>query len=202
MGVGADPPDGCAAGRDLRPHRQGDLALLTVDAEPMGGDMTTARLAITTLRPHYGREPNLIALLGQHLSCLRELGLATQRQVVLGRTDTNEVVEVFEWASSEAISAAESNPAVLRIMRSITRIADFVVPATVPAARELFFELTPIDPDAPEIVADLTFWHAATVGLPAIRSESGSQRLEFPAALTIGNEGNDLGRIVGDVKEG
>ncbi|MEI6620617.1 MAG: inorganic phosphate transporter [Actinomycetes bacterium] len=41
----------------------------------------------------------------------------------------------------------EANLIALDIMRRIARVADLVVPATLPAARELFFELDPIDPD-------------------------------------------------------
>lgn len=135
---------------------------------------TLRRLAIIAWRPHYGRESNLVALLDQRLSCLRDLGLATQREAVLGRTDSNEVIEIFEWSSSDAIALAQSHPAALRIMRRIVKVAELVVPADLPAARELFFEITPIDPIGQEHRPNVSLWKATHGNVPQARSNDDS----------------------------
>jgi len=142
--------------------------------------MTKKRLAMCVWRPHYGREHNLVALLGHQLARLRELDLVTNREPVVGRTDNDEVVVILEWVSSEAIATAETDPGIVRIMRHVVALADAVTPASVPAAREMFFEMTPIDSLQVGDAKDMTLWQAANTGLPMARSSARSSQGQRP----------------------
>ena len=57
-----------------------------------------AQLVIAVYRPKEGGEERLRELLAGHVPALRELGLATDRPVVLMKTlDGSAYLEVFDW---------------------------------------------------------------------------------------------------------
>ena len=54
------------------------------------------------------------------------------------------IVEVFEWASREAIESAHSNPEVLKMWDEFFKICDFVPIADVEEAGEMFSEFAAV----------------------------------------------------------
>ena len=58
------------------------------------------------------------------------------------------LIEVFEWASQEAIQAAHTHPVVLKMWEQYSDVCDYVPLAQVSEASELFAEFAPIDEGA------------------------------------------------------
>lgn len=105
---------------------------------PMG------RIVISCYRPKPGLEADLLACVRDHLDVLRGEDLVTDRAPIVGRAADGTVVEVFEWASAEAIARAHENPAVLALWERFGACAEFVPLATLPEAAAPFAELEPL----------------------------------------------------------
>ncbi len=102
------------------------------------------RIVIAAYRPRPGQEEALEALARDHHSRLRALGLATERLPVLMRTRDGTIIEVFEWVSAEAITAAHDNLTVQQMWREYAEVCDYVPLAQVPESIELFAEFEPL----------------------------------------------------------
>ena len=70
------------------------------------------RIVIAAFKAKPGAEAALIRLVGKHWQVLRGESLVTERPRVAMRSENGTVIEVFEWASSEAIERAHTNPTV------------------------------------------------------------------------------------------
>ena len=77
-------------------------------------------------------------LVKKHLPKLRELELATERNNFIAESKDGTIVEVFEWTSLNAITAAHQHPAISDIWEKITLIADFVPMTTLEEAQKPF----------------------------------------------------------------
>ena len=104
------------------------------------------RIVIVALRPKPGCEEALVELTTEHLPILKREGLVTDRPAVAMVAADGTVVEVFEWASKEAIEAAHANETVQALWRRYAEVCDYVPIAQVPEAADLFSEFTPLDP--------------------------------------------------------
>lgn len=102
------------------------------------------RIVIVAYRPKPGRADALETLVLQHHEQLRAEGLVTDRPPVRARSEEGTVVEVFEWASAEAMQAAHENPAVQKMWTEFAEICEYIPIAQVPEAAKLFSELTPL----------------------------------------------------------
>ena len=80
-----------------------------------------------------------------HLATLRSIGLVTDRIPITMEAKDGTFVEVFEWASSEAIEAAHRHPVVLKMWEDYGRVCEYVPISQVPEASQLFSEFTPVD---------------------------------------------------------
>jgi hypothetical protein len=105
---------------------------------------TTGRVVIACYKPKPGKGKALKALMDDHVPTLRRLGLATKREAVLMEARDGTLIEVFEWASAEAIQAAHGHPAVLRMWEAFGKVCDFVPVAQVPEAAQMFSEFAPV----------------------------------------------------------
>lgn len=103
------------------------------------------RIVIASYRPKPGRDSDLLALVKEHLPALRGEGLATDRAPIVGRAADGTVVEVFEWASQEAIDRAHTNPAVLKMWDRNGEVCDYVKLGDLKEAGELFPGFEPVD---------------------------------------------------------
>lgn len=79
-----------------------------------------------------------------HVQLLRDQGLATSRESIIGVASDGTVVEVFEWMSKEAIASAHSNPAVLAMWEKYAEVCTYVPISDIAEASALFSELTPL----------------------------------------------------------
>ena len=103
------------------------------------------RMVIVVYRPKPGREHELIELVHSHVPILRKIGLATDRSVLAMRADNGDIVEVFEWASKEAIAQAHEHPEVQTLWQQFDEVCTYEPLHHLQQAADLFAEFTPID---------------------------------------------------------
>lgn len=102
------------------------------------------RIVVVAYRPKPGRADDLVSLTAQHVAVLRQQGLATDREPIVMQAADGTVVEVFEWASTDAIERAHSNEAVQALWGRYAEVCDYVPIAQLPEAAQLFSEFTPL----------------------------------------------------------
>jgi len=100
------------------------------------------RMVIVAYRPKPGRDDDLRRLCEEHLPVLRAEGLVTDRPGLLMKAGDGTLVEVFEWASAEAIENAHHNDAVQRLWARVAEVCDYIPVAEVPEASKLFSEFS------------------------------------------------------------
>ena len=103
------------------------------------------RIAVVAYRPKAGKTDELRALVQKHLPVLQQEELVTERPSVIMQAADDTIVEVFEWASSEAIEKAHDNPAVVAMWQDFDKVCDYVPIADVAEARSVFSEFTPLN---------------------------------------------------------
>ena len=99
---------------------------------------------IACYRPKACQGEALRRLVLEHVATLRSLGLVTNRAPITMEAKDGTFVEVFEWASAEAIQAAHTNPGVLKMWEAYGTVCDYIPVAQVPEATQLFSEFTPV----------------------------------------------------------
>lgn len=106
------------------------------------------RVVISCYRPKPGHEDALRVLMRTHVATLRSQGLVSSRAPIAMQAADGSYLEVFEWASAEAIQAAHNNPVVLAMWEQYGKVCDYIPVAQVAEASQLFAEFTPVDVDA------------------------------------------------------
>ncbi len=104
-------------------------------------------MVIVGYRPKPGKAAELLAEVRAHVPALRACGLVTDRPALAMRAADGTVIEVFEWASRQAMDAAHRNPAVLEMWARFEACCEYVPVADVDEARRLFSPFTPLDED-------------------------------------------------------
>jgi hypothetical protein len=102
------------------------------------------RIVIACYRPKAGQHDALRALVREHVATLRSIGLVTNRPPIAMEAQDGTIVEVFEWASADAIKAAHAHPVVHRMWEEYGKVCDYVPVGQVPEASQLFAEFTPV----------------------------------------------------------
>lgn len=102
-------------------------------------------MVIAAYRPRPGKEPQLFELMKEHLPTLRGQGLATERPSYAMRASDRTILEVFEWASAEAIAAAHSNPVVTNMWQRYAEVCEFTPLCNVKECGNMFAEFEPLD---------------------------------------------------------
>lgn len=95
-------------------------------------------LAFATYKPKEGKEKELMELVNRHVPALRELELITDKNNYIAQAKDGTIIEVFEWASTSAISAAHQHPAIADIWEKMTPIAEFVPMSSLPEGQRPF----------------------------------------------------------------
>lgn len=97
-------------------------------------------------RPKAGHEDGLLTAVRKHLAVLRAECLATDRPAIVLRAADGTLLEVFEWASAEAIARAHGNAAVQALWTEFTAVCDYMPLASLAEAQQLFaeFDVVPI----------------------------------------------------------
>lgn len=103
------------------------------------------RIAIACYRPKPGQQDALRALVREHVATLRSIGLVTNRVPITMEAKDGTFVDVFEWASPEAIQAAHSHPVVLRMWEEYGKVCDYLPISQVAEASQMFSEFTPVE---------------------------------------------------------
>lgn len=107
--------------------------------------MENGRIVIVAYQPFAGRENDLEALAKKHVEILRQEGLVTSREPVLMRASDNVVIEVFEWASKEAIASAHSNAAVQKLWQAFGEVCIYVPLGQLKDSANMFADFTPLN---------------------------------------------------------
>jgi hypothetical protein len=107
------------------------------------------RIVIACYKPKPGKEKALRALIVDHVPTLRRIGLVTERVPILMEARDGTLIEVFEWASAEAIQQAHSHPAVLRMWEEYGKVCDYIPVSQVPEAAQMFSEFAPFTEPTP-----------------------------------------------------
>jgi quinol monooxygenase YgiN len=102
------------------------------------------QIVIACYRPKPGAEAALKELMRTHVQRLAAEGLVTNRTPILMQVADGTFVEVFEWKSEEAVEAAHTNPAVLKMWEEYEEVCDYVPVSAVPEASELFSGFRPV----------------------------------------------------------
>ena len=103
------------------------------------------QMVIVAYRPHEGKEPQLLALVREHLLILRGENLATEREPLVMRAASGALIEIFEWKSEIAIEAAHSNARVQSLWERFSKVCDYEVLANLPECQRPFSPFEPID---------------------------------------------------------
>ena len=98
------------------------------------------RFVIVAFKPKPGQSDALAAVVAKHLRVLRSENLVTDKAPYVMLAMNGTVVEVFEWRSSEAITAAHSNPAVQALWGEFASVCDYVPLASLDEAQRMFAE--------------------------------------------------------------
>ncbi len=104
-------------------------------------------MVIVGYRPKPGKTAELLSEVRAHVPALRAEGLVTNRPALAMQAADGTVLEVFEWASRQAMDAAHGNPAVLDMWARFEACCEYVPVADVEEARQLFSPFTPLDDD-------------------------------------------------------
>ena len=95
-------------------------------------------IAVACYKPKPGCEEKLTALVRNHLPPLRAQGLVTNRESIAMRAADGTIIEIFEWVSAEAISAAHNNPVVLDLWKRFEEVCSYETPSNVPEFQRMF----------------------------------------------------------------
>lgn len=102
-------------------------------------------MVIVAYRPRPGKQELLLELTNQHLHVLRGQQLATERPSYAMQAGDGTVIEVFEWKSKDAITAAHTNPVVLKMWEKYAEACEYVPLASVKECSDMFAEFLPIE---------------------------------------------------------
>jgi hypothetical protein len=102
------------------------------------------RFVIVAYKPKSGHEHSLEAVVMKHLAVLASEKLVSDRPASVMRARDGTIVEVFEWASSDAITRAHSNAAVGALWAEFAAVCDYVPLGTLPEAGQMFAEFDPV----------------------------------------------------------
>ena len=103
------------------------------------------RIVIVAYHPKPGQAEALRAVVRRHGPVLRAESLVTDRPFTAVAAADGTLLELFEWASAEAIEAAHSNPRVQALWAEFGAACEYKTLASLAEAGQLFAEFTPCD---------------------------------------------------------
>jgi hypothetical protein len=101
-------------------------------------------ISVACYKPRPGCEEALLEMVRNHLPPLRAEGLVTDRLPIVMRTKDGTIVEVFEWASQEAIDRAHKNPLVLDLWKRFEAVCWYETPSNLKEFQNMFSPFEPI----------------------------------------------------------
>lgn len=103
------------------------------------------RFVIAVFRPRPGKAAELHAVVRRHWALLRAQGLVTSRPRQLMQAGDGSVVEIFEWASPEAIEQAHHDAAVQALWAEFEQVCDYLPLAALAESSHPFAEFEPLE---------------------------------------------------------
>ncbi len=102
-------------------------------------------ISIAVYKPKPDQDAALRAVLADHMPILLSQGLVTERPSILMKSSGGAYVEVFEWASQEAIQAAHTNPTVLEMWARFDLACTFERLPDLPESSDMFAGFEPVN---------------------------------------------------------
>jgi hypothetical protein len=103
------------------------------------------KIVIACYRPKPGKQSELEQLTSEHVAILRAEGLATDRIPIAARSKDGTIVEVFEWASQEAIDRAHESAEVRNLWGRYEAACDYVKVVDLAEAGDVWATFEPLD---------------------------------------------------------
>ena len=101
-------------------------------------------ISVACYKPKPGQEKALLDLVRNHLPPLRAEGLVTDRASIVLRAGDGTLIEIFKWASQEAIAGAHSNPVALDLWKRFEAACTYEIPASLPEFQQMFAHFEPV----------------------------------------------------------
>ncbi len=95
-------------------------------------------IVIAMYRPKDGKLKELEPLVRKHFRVLKEYGLVTDRESLIGRSGDGTLLEIFEWISGEAAEKAHDHPAVAKIWEAMATLCEFGTLGQLPESKGRF----------------------------------------------------------------
>ncbi len=102
-------------------------------------------IVISSYKPKPGKDSELLEIVKTHVPILRELGMATEREVVIMRAKSGTILEVFEWESQDAIKRAHEHARVHKMWKEFEACCDYEILGNIEEAKNLFSEFEPLN---------------------------------------------------------
>ncbi len=102
------------------------------------------RFVIAAFKPRPGQSEALLNVVEKHWRVLQSQGLVSSRPRYAMQAADGTVLEVFEWASAEAIAQAHENAAVQALWAEFEAACDYVPLASLAEAAHPFSEFRPL----------------------------------------------------------
>ena len=102
------------------------------------------RIVVVAYRPKKGGIEKLRELVRGHQGKLHAEGLATDRTPIVMESTSGDIIEIFEWASADAIEQAHTNEAVQALWEEFAEVCDYIPAADVRECSSLFSEFRPL----------------------------------------------------------
>jgi quinol monooxygenase YgiN len=93
---------------------------------------------IAVYKPKPDGEEGLRALLRDHVSKLREWGLATDFPSTILKSSEGAYLEIFEWVSEEAVKTAHSHPGVQEMWEKFNEVCEYLPLASLEQSFQIF----------------------------------------------------------------
>ena len=103
------------------------------------------RIVIVAYKPLPGKDEELEKLVLDHFGILRNQNLVSDKKPLIMKTSGGELIEIFEWKSSEAIQEAHSNAEVQKLWSRFQAVCTYEPPASIKEFSNLFSEFESID---------------------------------------------------------
>jgi hypothetical protein len=103
------------------------------------------QIVFALYQPHDGKDAELRRILGQHVSTLRRLELATDRPTVLMKTRNGTYIEIFEWSTPEAAGLAHQHPEVAKVWEAMGKVADLRTLDSIEETKVRFPHFEPVN---------------------------------------------------------
>lgn len=102
-------------------------------------------IVISVYKPKHGKDAELLEVVKTHVPILRELGMASEREVTAMKAKDGTILEVFEWLSSKAIEDAHKHPRVHKMWGEFEACCQYIKLVDVAESSSLFAEFEPVD---------------------------------------------------------